>query len=192
MRWRLLFASAIPAVAAVVLLGVPLGLLAQREVVNAARLRLSAHAAAVGRTVQDRLGDDLPVTAKTVTGLLPPGTSAVVRRPGHPPVQAGPEIPAPRLISTVPLQSGTGAGDKPGGAVELTTSRDELDESIYRRWAVVAALAVVGGLIAVLVGRGMARRLGRPLRALADQASRIGAGDLRPSGAVTASAKSTG
>src|SRR5512143_3657464 len=113
MRGRLLLASSIPAIAAVILLGLPLGLLAQREVVNDARLRLSAYAAAVGRTVQDRLGDDLPVTAKTVTGLLPPGTSAVVRLPGHPPVQAGPEIPAPRLISTVPLQSGTGVGDKP-------------------------------------------------------------------------------
>ena len=67
MRRRLLLASAIPVAAAVILLGVPLGVLAQHEVTNEAVLRLTGQAEALARAVHDRIEDDRPLTAATVT-----------------------------------------------------------------------------------------------------------------------------
>ena len=62
MRRRLLLASAIPVAAAVILLGVPLGVLAQHEVTNEAVLRLTGQAEALARAVHDRIEDDRPLT----------------------------------------------------------------------------------------------------------------------------------
>lgn len=182
MRRRLLLASAIPVAAAVILLGVPLGVLAQHEVTNEAVLRLTGQAEALARAVHDRIEDDRPLTAATVTPLLAPDTHAVVIVAGRAPTAAGPDVPTPRLTVTAPLPANGGGPGGQSGSVTLTTSRQELNEGIWRRWAVVAGLALLAGLIAVAVGIRTGRRLALPLEDLARQAARIGAGNVRPGG----------
>ena len=91
-------------------------------------------------------------------------------------------MPSPGSRSTARLPANGGDPRERSGSVTLTTSRKELNEDISRRWAVVAGLALLAGLIAVAVGIRTGRRLALPLEDLARQASRIGAGNVRPGG----------
>jgi signal transduction histidine kinase len=182
MRRRLLLASAIPVAAAVILLGVPLGVLAQHEVTNESVLRLTGQAEALARAVHDRIEDNRPLTVATVTPLLAPHTHAVVVIAGQPPISAGPDVPAPRLTVAAWLPANPGDPRVRSGSVTLTTSRHELDQDIRERWTVVAALSVLAGLIAVTVGIRAGHRLALPLEDLARWAALIGAGNVRPGG----------
>jgi signal transduction histidine kinase len=181
-RRRLLLASAIPVAAAVILLGVPLGVLAQHEVTNEAVLSLSGQAEALARAVHDRIEDNRPLTEPTVTPLLPADTHAVVAVAGGRSIAAGPDVSEPRLTVTASLPANSGDPRERSGSVTLSTSRHGLNEEIRNRWLVVAGLSVLAALIAAAVGIRAGRRLAVPLEDLARQAARIGAGNVRPGG----------
>jgi nitrogen fixation/metabolism regulation signal transduction histidine kinase len=77
---------------------------------------------------------------------------------------------------TIPLP-----GDEPQARIEVAVPNDDLGKAL--NWIRLAAIAVsIGGLaLAILLGAVVARRLSRPLGALAEGARRVAGGDLSAS-----------
>jgi signal transduction histidine kinase len=81
---------------------------------------------------------------------------------------------AGQLVVAVPVTD----EDQIIGAVRATTPTSTADCRARRAWAAMAALGLVVLGLAVLVARVAARRITRPVSALAEAARRLGAGDF--------------
>ncbi len=116
-----------------------------------------------GRELSSAFLDHLKLHARL---LAPDGTQLAVGSLGFPTAK-----PYPRRVIPLP-------GDDPAARVEVAVSDEDLGRALS--WIRLAAVAVsVGGFaLALLLGALVARRIARPLAALADGAHRVAAGDL--------------
>jgi signal transduction histidine kinase len=169
-RRRLILSTALIAFAAVVVLGVPLGL------VEAARLRqdttdrLEHEADAAFGAVEDRLeggGQILPSDLRRFVG--PRHRIVVVTRAG-------------RRIATGPPLGGrvvtARAGSSGSGHAFAQARADEVNDRLNRAWMLIGALGLGGVLIAVVLSALQSRRLARPLEAVARGSAQLGDGDF--------------
>jgi signal transduction histidine kinase len=170
MRRRLILSTALIALAAVIVLGVPLAL------VEAARLRedsigrLEREADAVAGAIDDRLERAEPVSAALLRASISPAHRVAVRTRRGRRIVSGPRIEGEVLRAH--------AGAALGASVVAEAPVSELDARIHRAWLLIAALSLGGVLTAVALAALQARRLARPLEAIARRSAQLGDGDF--------------
>ncbi|HEX2850468.1 MAG TPA: HAMP domain-containing sensor histidine kinase [Acidimicrobiales bacterium] len=171
MQRRLLRALLAVAVAGVVVLGVPLAATVSRFLHDEAARRLEAQAALVGFTVDDAFEEGSPIPVASVRRLLSSGQRATIIAPDHTRTVVDRDTAPPGDLSVRITTA-----DR--GVVILDGTDENVDGRVHRAWLLVAGLALGGVLAAFVVAVVEARRLTRPLRALAGYSTRIGAGAL--------------
>ncbi len=170
MRRRLILSTALIALAAVVVLGVPLG------VVEAARLRedqtsrLEREADAVAGAADDRIEAGKPVSRSLLRRFSPAAHRIMVVPRRGAAVTTGPPLPG----ETLEARAGTGIG----GIVIAQAPMGELSGRVHSAWLLIALLSLGGVLTAVLLAALQARRLARPLEAIAFRSMELGDGDF--------------
>jgi signal transduction histidine kinase len=170
MRRRLILSTALIALAAVIVLGVPLG------AVDAARLRqdstsqLEHEADAVAGAIDDRLERRQRVSPALLRRFIPAAHHITVTTRGGQRITTGPAIAG----ETLRAHAGSGLG----GSVVAAAPIGELGARVRRAWLLIAALSLGGVLIAVGLAALQARRLVRPLEAIAHRSAQLGDGDF--------------
>jgi signal transduction histidine kinase len=172
MRRRILLAILLAVAVTACALGIPLGFAAFQVVESLTREDLAARAQQIATALDDEIAaghQQLDLTG--VQLAVPPGGHLLVELPGGRQLTLGPELTNGTVSEEVPI-------------VQQGRVRLEVDEGPMRtRQAQVAALVALVVIATVGIGTGVAmvtaRRLARPLRHVADRASRLGAGDFR-------------
>jgi len=171
-RRRLLASTLAVAVLAVVLLGLPLGLVGARLIHDEAIARLADNAERIAVEVQRREQAGGMIDAGTLVGLTPVDRQVSLVGAREPETVVGPSFRGRTISASASLAE--------GGAVVVTSSRAEVDERVRRSWALVGGLVLLSTTVAVALAVVQARRLGEPLVELAVTAGRLGSGDTRP------------
>ncbi len=170
MRRRLLFSTLAVAVAAVLLLGLPLAVVLSRLELNEAGQQLERDATMVAEGMQYRQQAHKPTDPQEIERTLP-DRYVIIRRSGVTTITLGDKPPAGNTITSHAVTGDFDVTVEADGAVtggRLTT-----------------ALALIGslGMLAIGVAVGLAfiqaRRLSMPLVELAEAAERLGSGDAR-------------
>ena len=170
MRRRLILSTALIALAAVIVLGVPLGAVEAARLRQDAESRLEREADAVAGAVDDRLERHQPVPPDLLRRYAR-GAHRVVVVP-----HSGPAIMTRPPIAGEVLRAHAGSGA--AARVIAEASVTELDARIHRAWLLIAALSAAGVLVAVALAAIQARRLARPLEAIARRSAQLGEGDF--------------
>lgn len=170
MRRRLLRAMVAVAVAAVVVLGLPLGFVAGRVVRTDVIRTLDREADAIGFAIDDSLERGAPVDPETVRRQLRPGRYVVVTDAKGRKVTAGAPIAGRTIQADITTVH--------GGRITMEASAMEADRRSTTAWLVVLGLAVGAILAAVALALVETRRLSRPLDDLAAASARLGAGNF--------------
>jgi signal transduction histidine kinase len=170
MRRRIILSTALIALAAVVVLGVPLG------IVDAARLRqdstsrLEHEADAVSGAIDDRLERDEPVSPALLRRFIPAAHRVTVRARDGRRIESGPPIAGEVLR--------VHAGAALGGSIVAEAPIGELNGRVHRAWLLIAALSLAGVMTATALAAVQARRLAQPLEAIARRSAQLGDGDF--------------
>ncbi len=170
MRRRLLASTTLIALAAVLVLGIPLGLVGSRLVRSDASARLEREADAVAADVQGRQASGQALDRGALLALVRHGDRIVVQIPGRPPFSAGPPVGG----RTLQVRSGASAGP----TVTVVAAAHDVDERSRDVWLLIAGLGVLGIVVAVALALVQSGRVMGPLRRLASTAARLGAGDF--------------
>jgi len=170
MRRRLILSTAAIALAAVIILGVPLGLVEAARLRQDSTSRLEREADRVSAAIDDRLERGQPITPSLLRTLVPSGHSvAIVTRDGRR-IGFGPPPGPDALVAH--------SGAALGATVVARAPIGELHDRVYREWLLIAALGIGGVLVAVALAALQANRLARPLEAIARRAAELGDGDF--------------
>jgi signal transduction histidine kinase len=170
MRRRLIGSTALIALAAVLVLGVPLGIVESKRARGEATGRIEREADAVAASVDDRLEAGRPLDPAALDRLLAPRHWArVVDRRGRSTL-----VGVPRPGAVLSVRAGLGAEAR----VVASAPADELAERVRDIWLLMALLALGGTVAAVVLAGVQARRLARPLERLARTSILLGAGDF--------------
>jgi signal transduction histidine kinase len=170
MRRRLILSTALIALAAVIVLGVPLG------AVEAARLRqdetsrLEHEADAVAGAIDDRVERHQRVSPALLRRYIPDAHHITVTTRRRLRITSGPRMGG----ETVQAHAGAALG----GSVVAQAPITELHARVRRAWLLIAALSLGGVLTAVALAALQARRLARPLEAIARRSAQLGDGDF--------------
>lgn len=175
MRRRLLISTLSVAVAAVLLLGVPLAFVLTRLQIDSAAQQVQRDAQNMATVLQYRVTHGDPAGASSVARAASlPDKYVQIKQAGKPPVTVGDPLSAGDSISSTATY----------GEFRVTVQAD----SSYADPRVTEALVSIGSLVLLAVGVAVvlailqARRLSRPLVDLAGAADRLGLGDARPLG----------
>jgi signal transduction histidine kinase len=169
-RRRLILSTALIALAAVVVLGIPLAVVEAARVRQDATGRLEREADAAAGAVDDRLEAHRPISPLLLAVFAGPGHRiAVTTRAGHT-IATRPPLSGPVLsVST---------GTALQGSVMAEAPTAEVNGRVHRAWLLIAALGVGGVLAALALAAVQARRLARPLETIARRSAQLGDGDF--------------
>lgn len=170
MRRRLVTSTAVIALASVLVLGIPLGLVQAARVRSDAVSRLEREADAIAGAIDDRLEARQPLLSSQLSRYLRSGHRAVIT-PRH----GRPLVVGPRLTGDV---TRVRAGSPRGALVVAEAPRAEIDTRVLHAWLLIAALAAAGVGAAVALAFAQAGRLARPLESLAETSALLGSGDF--------------
>ncbi|MFZ0323584.1 MAG: histidine kinase dimerization/phospho-acceptor domain-containing protein, partial [Actinomycetes bacterium] len=136
--------------------------------------RLNAEAVRIAAVVHQRIDAGLPVGQAFTDDSVPADREVQILLPDGSTVTAGEPISGSAISAQAEL---TVPG---GGSVTVLESPERVQQS-----QLISTLSIVGivlgvGVVALLVALRESRRLTQPLSELADRASRLGEGDLRP------------
>jgi signal transduction histidine kinase len=169
-RARLLASTVGIALAAIVVLGVPLGIVQAKRERSSATARLEREADAVAAAADDRVEAHRAIDPAQLQRFVRKGHGVTISVPGLPPTVIGARVTGDAL--RVP----SGASQR--AHVVAAAPMSELNERQRHVWLVVGALAAAGIAAAVLLALIQGRRLARPLERLARTSSRLGTGDF--------------
>jgi signal transduction histidine kinase len=167
MRRQLIATTALIALAAILVLGIPLGLVESARARADALGRLEREADGIAAAVDDRTPQRL--SAAALSPWLRPGHSAVV-------VAGTTRVRVGRMPSGSVLSARSGATQ--GVRVTVFASAAEVTRRRRQVWLLVGGLAVVGTAAAAALAVLQARRFIRPLQRLVATSARLGAGDF--------------
>ncbi len=170
MRRRLVTSTAAIALASVIVLGVPLGLVEAARVRTDATARLEREADAVASAIDDRLEAHQPLSPTALDRFVRPGHRVVITTPAGKRVTVGEPLDG----ELTRVRSGTSQN----ATVIAEAPASEASDRVARAWLLIAALAVGGVGAAVALAFVQARRLARPLESLASSSARLGEGDF--------------
>ncbi len=173
MRRRLLVSTLAVAVAAVLLLGLPLAFVISRLQVSEATQQVRRDAATLARNLQTRVNDDQAPNAAQV-GRSVPDRYVIIRQYSEGRTVVGKPPPAG---DTIRAQSFTR-----DFAVTVEADDATVVDRVFKALLLISALALLAVGVAVALAILQARRLTRPLEELAGAADRLGSGDARPLG----------
>jgi signal transduction histidine kinase len=170
MRRRLILSTAAIALVAVIVLGVPLGAVEAARLRQESTSRLEREADQVSAAMDDRLERGQPITPALLRRFVAPHHRvAITDRRGRR-ISTGPPLGDGALVAR--------AGAPLGGAVVAEAPIGELHHRVYREWLLIAALSLGGVIVAALLAALQARRLARPLEAIARRSAQLGDGDF--------------
>jgi signal transduction histidine kinase len=170
MRRRLILSTAAIALAAVIVLGVPLGAVEAARLRGESTSRLEREADQVSAAMDDRVERGQPITPALLRSLIARGHWVQIT------VRDGRRIATGSPLGGDALVAHSGA--RLAGAVVAQAPIGELHRRVYREWLLIAALGVGGVLVAVALAALQARRLARPLEAIARRSEQLGDGDF--------------
>lgn len=173
MQRRLLISTLAVAIAAVLLLGVPLGFVLNRLQVSDAAGQLRRDASTLARALQVRADAGLPADAAQAARSLPDRYVVITQR-GAQTVTVGSRPSARQTISA--------QDDTPDFAVTVEADNSYVAGKVHGALLQIGSLALLAVAVAVVLALLQARRLARPLEELARAADRLGSGDARPLG----------
>jgi len=169
MRRRLIVTTALIAFVALLVAGIPLGVVESRRARSDELSRLEREADEIAAAVDDRVERGrMPVPA-ALAALVPAGRSIVIRH-GNLSAQAG-DRPTGAVLSAR-------SGADQGTAVTITASADEVDERQRDVWLLIAGLVLAGTTAAAGLAVLQARRLTRPIDRLVTTSDQLGSGDF--------------
>lgn len=166
MRRRLLASYVFIALAAVLVLGVPLGVVGARLVRSNAADRVERQAVAVAALVDDRLEAGRAIPEGSVAAVIGPDRAAIIREESGRTFFVGRTPPGSLIRETSPAGS--------TATVTVIASTDEADERVRAVYLAVVLLSLGGLATAVLLGVVQSRRFARPLEDLARASSQLG------------------
>jgi signal transduction histidine kinase len=169
-RTRLLASTVGIALAAILVLGIPLGVVQAKRERSTATSRLEREADAVAAAVDDRLEAHKPLDPARLQPLVRRGHRVTIAVPGGTTTVVGATIHGDAL--RVP----SGAAQRT--RVVASAPMSELRERQRHVWFGVGALSAAGIMAAVLLALFQGRRLARPLERLARTSGRLGTGDF--------------
>jgi signal transduction histidine kinase len=169
-RRRFLISTALIALTAIVLLGVPLGFVLDRLAREATISRLERSAAVIAVAVEPIVRDGRRPSQAMLDQLTPPGDQTVLRLPDGSRMEAGGRPDG----STITVDTDAGAG----AVVELVAPANPVTETVRRSVLTLAGVAAAGLALALVLATIEARRLTRPIEELARAAHRLGGGDF--------------
>ncbi|MFI6596278.1 ATP-binding protein [Nonomuraea sp. NPDC050536] len=175
MRRRLLTSTLVVAVIAVLLLGVPLGIVVSRLIVDEAAQELRAEATRLVGEVEYARIQETPLDPQQLTQKYPDRYIQIYER-GTPPKAT--------IVGTAPPsghQMTEDAQSESGIYVRVSRDKDQVEQDVRARLLLIVALAVAALAVAVGLAIVQSRRLTLPLLDLAKIADRLGSGDARPS-----------
>jgi signal transduction histidine kinase len=173
-RRRLLVSTLAVAVAAVLLLGLPLAFVISRLQVSEASQQVRRDATSLARGLQARINDGTPPNAAQLGKSLLPDRYVIIRQYTVGRTILGEEPPAG---DTIRAQSVTR-----DFAVTVEADDSTVVDRVFKALLLISALALLAVGVAVALAILQARRLTRPLEELAGAADRLGSGDARPLG----------
>jgi signal transduction histidine kinase len=169
-RRRLLASNALIALAAVLVLGIPLAIVeAHRERADA-ETQLEREADAIAAAVDDRVEVGRRLDVAALRGRVHAGHEVTIRPRRGAAVQVGGPIRGDRIT--------VGSGGAGSARVTASAPSSEVTSRIERRWLLIGLLSVAGIGAAVALGALQGRRLARPLEQLARTSKRLGEGDF--------------
>ncbi len=173
MRRRLLSSTLVVAAIAVLLLGVPLGVVVSRLIYDEAVQELRGEATRLLGAVEYARMEEQPITPEYLERDYPDRYIQIFIS-GSAPIIAGTAPPEGRQI-TEEVQSESG--------VYVRVSRDahQIEADVRARLLFIVALALAALAVAVGLAIVQSRRLVLPLQDLGAIAERLGSGDARPS-----------
>ncbi len=172
MRRRILLAILLAVLVTAAVLGIPLGVTAWRLVENLNRESLAERARNIAATVDTQVANGQTVDLEQFRIVLPEGGLLIVRADGLNERRLGADPGPDPVVESVPTaRSGTVMLATPSGPVRTKQTQVTL---------LVVLLVVLSVGTGAVVATVTARRLARPLRHVADRASRLGGGDFRP------------
>jgi signal transduction histidine kinase len=175
MRRRLLSSTLVVAVIAVLLLGVPLGLVVSRLIVDEAAQELRAEATRLVGEVEYSRIQETPLDPQQLEQKYPDRFIQIFER-GNPPkatIVGSPPSSGEQMTEDAESDSGI--------FVRVSRDRAQVEKDVYGRLVLIVALAVAALAVAVGLAIVQSRRLTLPLQDLAKIAERLGSGDARPS-----------
>jgi signal transduction histidine kinase len=170
---RLLISTIAVAIAAVLLLGVPLAFSLISLEANEATQQLKRDASTLARGLQGRADAGLPTDPTLLARSLPDGYVLISQR-GVPPTKVGTPPPKGDAIKAEAVTAN----------FTVTVEADDslVGDRIRSGLLKISSLALLAVGVAVVLALLQARRLSRPLKELAQAADRLGSGDARPLG----------
>jgi signal transduction histidine kinase len=171
-RRRILLAILMAVTVTACALGIPLGFSATAVVESITREELGARARQIAAKLDDQIGNGTKLDINSIELGVPPGGHLLVTLPDSKErFEFGDEIPGETVIEEVPIVQ--------HGTVRLSIDADPMrtTQTQVALLVVLVVIAAIGGGTAVATVT--ARRLARPMRHVADRASRLGAGDFR-------------
>lgn len=175
MRRRLLSSTLLVAAIAILLLGVPLGVVVSRLIVDDAAQQLRADATRLVGEVEYARIQETPLDPQQLEQKYPDRYIQIFER-GNPPKATVVGTPPPSG-----QQMTEDAESDSGIFVRVSRDRAQVEQDVYARLLLIVALAVAALAVAVGLAIVQSRRLALPLRDLAMIAERLGSGDARPS-----------
>jgi signal transduction histidine kinase len=170
LRRRLILSTALISLAAVIVLGVPLALVEAARVRQDTTSRLEREADAAAGAVDDRLEANQAINPALLDRFARAGHRITVTTRDGRTIATGPPLDGAVLRAH--------AGTATLGTVLAEASTRELDDRIHRVWLLIGALAAGGVAIATALAALQARRLARPLEAIARRSRQLGDGDF--------------
>jgi len=153
-----------------ILLAVPMGFLLQRVANDESKAQLTQQATYLLDQVTVSINSQLPVDAASLQNALPGDTSALVDLGDGQRFRVHPR-PDGEVNSAM-------VRDAKGRSVTVFASSDPVRDRVRQPLVILAGLGMAGLLTTWLLAQAEARRLGQPIRELADTAARLGSGDF--------------
>ncbi|MGZ4277779.1 MAG: ATP-binding protein [Solirubrobacteraceae bacterium] len=170
MRRRLIASTGMIALAAVLILGLPLGIVETKRTRSDAAARLEREADAVAAAVDDRVEAHKPITAALITRYVHHGHTVVVVTPDGRRTVAGSPLGGDVLTQR------SGAAQR--AHITAAEPRAEVTRRVNNVWLLIGALGAGGVIAATGLAAVQARRLVHPLDTMAGTSRRLGQGDF--------------